>query len=296
MIKHRIFVFLTLVAAYCPAQVKKQFSVEANEGCQSVKLQLKSKTGNCFIRSTQSNELLAVYSNQSLEEYNHHFSNEIKDQVCVVRLALEQEVPQGVGTSISYQVFGRSERPLDKLWKVYLTESIPYILDFDYGLGNANIDLSGLSIQKLKIKTASADVNIDYASGFENKVLMDTFYVKADMGSVKAKNLHLSRAKVVLADIGFGNMFLDFDSQAGVTQRVVGSVGAGSLIIQLPKEDTPIVVSINDSWLCSISICKSLKKIGNNRFANAAYTKNPKEALVFDLDVSMGKIVLKEAQ
>jgi hypothetical protein len=167
-------------------------------------------------------------------------------------------------------------------------------LDLDYGLGNANIDLSGLSIQKLKIKTASADVNINYGSGLENKMNMDTFFVKIDMGSVNARQLNLSRAKVVVADVGFGNMLLDFDQKAITTQRVIGSVGAGNLIIGLPSEDTPVVVTINDSWLCSINLCKSLKKIGENKFANEAYNKSTKGALSFDLDVSMGKIVFKE--
>jgi hypothetical protein len=97
-----------------------------------------------------------------------------------------------------------------------------------------------------------------------------------------------------VADVGFGNMLLDFDQKAITTQRVIGSVGAGNLIIGLPSEGTPVVVTINDSWLCSINLCKSLKKIGENKFANEAYNKSTKGALSFDLDVSMGKIVFKE--
>jgi hypothetical protein len=57
MIKSGLFIFLGLIGGTSIAQIKKQFSVESNEGCQSVKLQLKSKTGNCFIRSTQNEEL-----------------------------------------------------------------------------------------------------------------------------------------------------------------------------------------------------------------------------------------------
>jgi hypothetical protein len=295
MIKSGLFLLLGLIGGTSIAQIKKQFSVESNEGCHAVKLQLKSKTGNCFIRSTQNSELLAVYSNQNLEEYNHNFSNEIKDKTCMVKLALEQEAQQGVGKSISYQVFGKGEKVSDKFWKVYLTESMPYFLDLDYGLGNANIDLSGLSIQKLKIKTASADVNINYASGLENKTDMDTFYVKVDLGSVNARQLNLSRAKVVVADVGFGNILLDFGQRSISTQKVIGSVGAGNLIVHLPSNETPVLVTINDSWLCSLNLCKSLKKIGENKFANDAYTKNSKNALSFDLDVSMGKIVFKES-
>jgi hypothetical protein len=73
-------------------------------------------------------------------------------------------------------------------------------------------------------------------------------------------------------------------------------VGAGNLVIVLPSEQTPVLVNIQDSWLCSVKIPETLKKISEHTFANAAYTndKNPKNALVFDLDVSMGSITFKD--
>ena len=213
----------------------------------------------------------------------------------MLKLSLEEQDQKGVGQKISYQVFGRDEKRSDKFWKVYLTEETPYALNLDYGLGNANIDLSGLAVEKLKIITGNADVNVSYSSGIENKVTMDTFYIKVDMGTVNAKQINLARSKVVLADVGFGNMYLDFSNKPTSSNHIIGSVGAGNLIIQLPDESTPVLVHINDSWLCSINLSKSLKKIGDNKYANAAYSKNAKGALTFDLDVSMGKIVFKEA-
>ncbi len=275
-------------------QIKKQFTVEKTQPCERVDLKLRAKTGNCFIRPSNSEDILNIYSNQDLEEYAHSFSNEVKDNTCSINLSLEQESQRGVSQKISYQVFGSEERPSDKFWKVYLSETTPYSLDLDYGLGNANIDLSGMSISKLKIHTGSADVNISYSTGVENRIEMDTFYVKVDMGSLNARQLNLARSKVVVADVGFGNMFLDFSNKPSISNHIIGSVGAGNLIIQLPTEDVPVLVTINDSWLCSLSISPTLKKIGPNRFANAAYSADSKAALVFNLDVSMGKIVFRE--
>ena len=124
---------------------------------------------------------------------------------------------------------------------------------------------------------------------------MDTFSVKVDMGSINARNLTLAKSKVVLAEVGFGNMLLDFSNKPTVANHIIGSVGAGNLVIQLPAEEVPVLVTINESWLCSINLSRSLKKIGSNKFANAAYTKDAPKALVFDLDVSMGKIVFRES-
>jgi hypothetical protein len=71
-------------------------------------------------------------------------------------------------------------------------------------------------------------------------------------------------------------------------------VGAGNMVIQLPEESIPVMVKINESWLCSIHLSRNLKKISANTYANAAYVEDPKDALTFDLDVSMGKIIFKE--
>ncbi len=278
-------------------QIKKQFSVENLENCTSIELNLKAKTGNCFIRPSQNSDILNVYSNQEIEEYNHSFSNELKDQTCQVKLSLEQEGQKGVGTKISYQVFGADTHPNDKFWKIYLTENKPYSLNLDYGLGNANIDLSGLSIKRLKINTGSADVNVSYNSGIENKVDMDTFFVKVDLGSLNVRQLNLSRSHVVIADVGFGNILLDFSDQPMVSNKVKGSVGAGNMVILLPSDDVPVLVKISDSWLCSINLCRSLKRIGENTYANEAFSnKSAKEAITFDLDVSLGKIIFKEKE
>jgi len=292
--------FLSLVMAGCGiasgvlGQIKKQFTVETQDQCDRVELSLKAKTGNCFIRPSQNSDLLDIYSNQDLEEYNHSFSNELRGKTCIVKLALEQEGQRGVGQKISYRVFGSDEKISDKFWKVYLTNEKPYSLDLTYGLGNANIDLSGLGIEKLKINTGSSDVFVFYSAGIENKVEMDTFFVRVDMGSLSVKQLNLSRARVIRAEVGFGNILLDFSGRPLVGNQVKGSVGAGNLMITLPDDEVPVLVKINDSWLCSVNLSKSLKKIGENTFANAAYTANPKNGLTFDLEVAMGKIIFKE--
>lgn len=279
---------------YCWGQIKKQFTVESPEACQAVELHMKAKVGNCFIRPSQNADILNIYSNQDLEEYGHSFKKEMIQGTCFVKLNLEQQGEKGVGQKISNQVFGSHENVTDKLWKVYLTDSKPYSLDLVYGLGNANVDLSGLAIKKLKINTGSADVNVSYSSGLENKVEMDTFFVKVDVGSLNVKQLHLSKSKVVLVDVGFGNMYLDFSSKPLINTHVRGSVGAGNLIVSLPGEEVPILVKVNESWLCSVSLSKGLQKIDNNTFANAAYSKNAANALTFDLDVSLGKIIFRE--
>ena len=97
-----------------------------------------------------------------------------------------------------------------------------------------------------------------------------------------------------MADVGFGNIMLDFSDKPTNSNHVKGSVGAGNLVVLLPSADTPVMVKINNSWLCSLELCKSLKRVSENTFVNNAYSEGGKNTLTFDLDVSLGKIVFKD--
>jgi hypothetical protein len=273
-------------------QIKKQFTVESAAACEDIRLNLKANSGNCFIKPSQNPEILNVFSNQDEASYSHNFRKEIKGKTCEVFLNLEEEQSAGISQSFSTSFWGSEKTNSDKIWKMYLTESKPYVLELNYGVGNANVDLSGLAIKRLKISTGSANVNVGYSS-LENQIDMDTFYIKVDLGSVNVKNLNMSKTRYMMADVGFGNMYLDFSSKPSVSNNIKGSVGAGNLTIVLPSDDTPVLVKIHESWLCSVKMPKTLKKIGQNTFANASYSKDAAQALTFDLDVSMGNIVFK---
>jgi hypothetical protein len=276
------------------AQLKNQFTVENQATYEKVDLKMTAKTGSCFIRSGQKPDILNIYSNLEPEDYRHTFSTEVKGSLCEIKLVLEQEEQTGVGKKLSEQVWGGNEKSAEKFWRVFLSNNKPFSLNFENGLGNTNIDLAGLSVSKLKVNTGSANVNIFYGVPVQNKIDMDTFFVKVDIGSLIARNVTMSRSKTIVADIGFGNAFLDLSEVADVSRNVIGSIGAGDLVILLPYADVPVFVKINESFLCNVNLGKNLKKIGENTFASASYRPDAKNILSFDLDVSWGKIVFKE--
>jgi hypothetical protein len=151
---------IAIVGVAC-GQIKKQFTVEDSPSCENISLTLKANSGNCYIKPSQNPEILNVYSNQSESSFAHNFRKEIKGKTCEVVLNLEEVQAEGLSQTISTRFFGPSDKPSgDKLWKMYLTNSKPYLLELNYGVGNANVDLSGLAVKKLKINAGSADVNV----------------------------------------------------------------------------------------------------------------------------------------
>jgi hypothetical protein len=74
-------------------------------------------------------------------------------------------------------------------------------LDLTYAVGDTYIDLSGLPVENLKMRTGNSNVHVNYDNDMGNQLQMDTFLIKVDMGSFKATNLHLSRSKHVIVII-----------------------------------------------------------------------------------------------
>ena len=275
-------------------QIKRQFSVEGENKVEQINLKFAVNSGICSIKAGDGDEAVTVYSNQDYDNYEHSFNKSVNGRVCSIDLELKDKNSRGLGQSISRSVFGQRRDVDAKLWRVYLNREKIYSLDLTYGVGEANIDISGVAVKNLKIHTGSADINVGYFSDIANMVPMDTFYVKVDMGTIAVKQLNLANSKFVKADVGFGDLLLDIAGENETAGTIHGSVGAGNLFILLPNEQTPMIVKVHDSWLCQVKLSKGFRPLGDNTFVNEAYSEDAENLLSFYLDVSMGNIVFKE--
>jgi len=282
------------IAAY--GQLTTQFYIENNQQIKGLILSLSVDEGNCHIGSTRQEGLLKVSSNKDPDHFSHSYSKVINRNVCFVDLDIKNTGAgaKNLGQTISTSIFGTVNTIDESKWNILLSENKPYQLRLNYGMGAADIDLSRLSIETIKIHTGSADVKIGYEENSFNKVEMDTFYVKVDFGSVNVHNLCHSRARNVIADVGFGDLILDLSDPPLQTSKIIGNVGAGTLLIKLPSDNTPVRVVVNDSWLCNLKIPVSFRKIGENTYVNPYYKGVPERALSFEVDVSMGNLIFRE--
>jgi len=278
------------------AQLKSQFCIGNHPECKEVRLVLKAKTGNCFIQSGISNDLIRIISNQTDEEPVYIIKDEESNKIDVINLSLDRNASKGVSKYIFQQYVSNGKESVNdvKEWFVSLNGNKPYRLDLIYGLGNVDLNLAGLAMKHLAINSGGADVKIWYSHIIENKVDMDTLSIKIDMGSLTLNQVNLSRAKVIIGEVGVGDIFMDLQHCNSILQSVNGSVGIGDLVIALPPPNVPIIVRVNNSWVSRIGISSNLRKIGQNTYVNKAYERNKSEAVTFSLDVSMGEITLKE--
>lgn len=277
------------------AQLRKQFVVEDDDNFDEVIFTLTATSGTYFISPTHNPNPVNIYGKIFTETSNPDFQYHTKGRVNYINLNLQENSEEDLSKALSIKMFGQPEKG-DNEWNVYLSQKKPLCLNLHYGIGDAVVDLSGIPVSKLKISSGSAAVKVGYHPGLENKVQMDTFYVKVDLGSININRMDLAKARAVIADVGFGDLTLDFSDQVLVKSEVTATVGAGSLEILVPKKDSPIKIVIHNSPLCHVKISKSFDEVEDNVFVNSSYSADAENLLTFNLDVALGNIVFKEVR
>jgi len=287
-----LFIILFIFPAISFSQsAGDQLAVKNSMAFDKVSLNLTGTSGICLIKPAIHDDVLNVKKSAESPHIEISLQHQIKDRINHIHFQLNKKSVNNMGKALSHKIFNKSEE--DDKWYVYLSRHKPYSLNLNYPVGDSYADLSGLPIETLKINTGNADVKIGYFSSIYNPVEMDTFLAQVDFGSLHVAHLNMAKAKTIIADVGFGNLLLDFSDKCKNNSQIKVSVGAGKLTVNLPKHDTPVMVKLNDSPLCRVKIPEGFSQTAKNIFVNAAYLKNPQPHLTFDVDVALGNILFE---
>lgn len=293
MWRYSLLLGLVFLGGIGIAQPQEHFRIENSREYKSISLNYTASSGTCYLGAGKTDEPLSVHSARDIEDFNHRFNKNLNNGELDIKLKLEEKNTQSFSQSISSKMFDKSEES-SNIWKVFLTEDLPYDLDLKYGIGTAFIDLSGISVRRMKIQTGSADVNVNYLSSFANPIEMEELFVKVDLGNVNIRQLIKTKARKVTAEVGFGNLLLDLSELSEKSCDVRASVGAGNLEILIPKSGSAILVKVKSSMLCDVRLTKSFREIEEDVFVNEDYDEDAENLVTFDVDVAMGNIIFKE--
>ncbi len=276
------------------AQFKNSYTVSDNKDFDKVKFSLNATNGQGYIEASDESGIMDIHSSTDTD-IKPQFKENIINRTKEVKVNLDEEQNSSISSSISKRLF--SSQSVDEYtWKVYLSKLKPMDLDLNYAVGDTYIDLSDLPIERLKMRTGTANVRINYKNGMENRLVMDTFLIKVDMGTLEAKNLHLSNAKNIIANVGFGKVKMDFEDAEVLNTEVQATVGAGSLEIMLPDKNIPVKININDSPLCRVKIPNGFIQTSNHVFVTEGYENTQINYINFSVDVAVGNIVFKSTK
>lgn len=291
----RVFLLITIffpVFSGLYGQVKRFYTLE-NGDFDRVNIILKATSNSCCIKPTVNPNLVNVFGYEYNKEPSIYSTTAVPERI--ENLVINLDNSSGAAEMSLSDKFFRTSGTTDNHWDLYLSKEKPMKLLLNYAIGDASVDLSDLSIERLKINTGSANVNVSYMEGRGNLVEMDTFYVKVDLGSLTVHKMNHARAGTVIADVNFGALLLDYSDALTEKSNVYASVGAGNLIIGLPaSQDIPVIINIHNSPLCHVKLPNNYRKKARHVYVSETYSDNTPNTLSFDLDVAVGQIKFVE--
>lgn len=268
-------------------QAKTTFSC-IDDSYDKVKVALTAPNGHCEVRNGTTLQPVSIYKSENAET-DHSYEESISGRTKEIKIRIGNQEDQPLSAAISKKLFSTQE--VDKYsWKVFLSPIKPMDLNLIYAVGDTHLDLSDLPIERLKLRTGSANVLLNYKNGEGNRIQMDTLMINVDMGSLETKNLHLARSERIIADVGFGSVRLDFEKATTCTTTVDATVGAGKLVVLLPTTALPIKININDSPMCRITIPANFIRISDTEFVSDKTTPQGTGYITFNVDVAVGKV------
>ncbi|WP_226334705.1 hypothetical protein [Echinicola marina] len=269
--------------------------MEEQPGVDLVRLDFSSYKGVSQIKRMYSSDPILIHTHLAKVNILPEFNYELENRVLHASLSHHNVENDGFGKDLSSKLFANSAGDFDHTWEVGLSEDYTYDMDFHFGIGKANLDLSGLRVKKCKVKTATADVDLNYVKDASNGVEMDTLMVKVNMGTVKGVNIACAKADQMIFDVNYGKIDLNFKDDFDILKpcNVSATVGAGSVYIILPASRYPYIVKINSTAMCRTSVPSHLSSIDSETFASKGYHEDADNIMTFEIDVSVGSLTLK---
>jgi hypothetical protein len=274
-------------------QISRHFEVTERKNINLVSLNFSSYKGVSQI--SRSYHGVPLYADAELGKVNilPSFTHNLSDGILYAQLEHKNVESESLSKNLSYRLFASGDDDFDHKWEVGLDPNFLYNLHFQFGIGKARIDFSNLPISNCIVKTASADVFLNYSKKVSNSVNMDTLSEAINMGSLYAKDLQFSNARLMMFDVNYGSVNLTFDdAMAGVSQ-INAMVGAGSVNIKLPPTNLPYFIKIKSTAMCKTKVPSNLEKIDDDTYVSKGYNKDAKNLMTFLIDVSVGSVSLE---
>lgn len=181
--------------------------------------------------------------------------------------------------------WGHKLRDFDNEMEFYFPPQIKTDLFLDFGVGDAEIDLTDISITKLNINCGLSDVDIEINK--RNNVVCESVSIENGLGDLSVFGLGNLAAKKIDINIGLGSADIDFSGDRIYDTDINVDVGLGSLDMILPKKAN-IKIYVDSSFLSSVDIY-GLKQKKNKLWVSPNW-ESSYPTITMDVNVGIGSV------
>ncbi len=183
--------------------------------------------------------------------------------------------------------------PEENEWLLFFSDRVPLDLDVELGMAEADLDLTGLRVERLSVEAGMAKTHL--AFGTRNPVVMRRLEVDAGMTTLTSRRLGNARFQQFTFEGGAGSFALDFTGgPLPPGARADIEVGMASLQVVLP-EGAPVVLHAPDSWLAQVEIPDGYVKRGKGRW-HSPEVGDEAAAFRVRIDAGIGRVTCRTAR
>jgi len=275
---HVLGLLMSLASVYAQTEVSYQFQ---HNKADSLSFYAQIPSGNTMFNATQNPNPLKIYGKLQSENAVPTFESKLGQAHFIVTEKNSSPLKK------------LTDSTLPSIWNIYANQNTAYRLNFQLGTGEIFFNLSDIRVKSIVIKSGNNKIKINYLAGKPNVSEMDSLVLKMEFGEAEIIRLNYARAKEVNAEVGVGRLLLDF-SKDGITSSVVNvKTGAGSLLVRLHETDEVIMMRIRKTSLSKVELPKGFTDAGNGIYYNKPLETHKNPLLVFNIDVTMGKVIFE---
>lgn len=174
-------------------------------------------------------------------------------------------------------------------WRLYFSDQKPLDLDLELGAADADLDFSGIPLQRLSLDCGMASATIRFEE--DNPIEAERIEIEAGLSSFTAEGLGHARFREFDFDGGAGEFTIDFTGDAlrpGATATL--DVGMASLTLRLP-DGHPIRLDAPSTFMTRVDIPSSMVSIGKGRWATPGAETG--DAFEIDIDAGPGQVIVQ---
>jgi hypothetical protein len=176
-------------------------------------------------------------------------------------------------------------RDYDNEMEFYFPSDIKTDMFLDFGVGDADIDLTNIAVSKLNVNCGLSDVEIQINK--RNEIICKNVNIESGLGDLEVYGLGNLAAKNIDINVGLGSADIDMTGDKIYDMEVDVDVGLGALDMILP-DGANIEIYVDASFLSSVDIY-GLKQKKNKYWITEDWdSDNP--TIQMDVNVGMGSV------
>lgn len=153
-------------------------------------------------------------------------------------------------------------------WKLLYTDAIPISFDIELGLGEGEIDMSGLNVKDFDLSTGASSVKLAFNEPNQNTI--QNLTIEAGLSKLRAIGLGNANFKRMHFEGGVGKYTLDFTGDLRREVDVDAEVGLGALTIIIPS-NIGARIMYEKNWICELDIDREFDEIEDDVFQTDNY-------------------------